>query len=202
MTLSPALNPSSAESEICRIRPMQEGDLDQVQAIDRLSFSLPWPASAFRYELKENPNSGLWIAEVSATDVSAAEASASELPALAKHSRVAGMIVVWRILDEAHIATLAVDPAERRRGIAKQLLAVALIDSIERGARLATLEVRAGNLAAQKLYFAFGFSVVGSRPKYYKDNNEDALIMTISGLGPEYVGGLQKRTNQEQGGAA
>jgi ribosomal-protein-alanine N-acetyltransferase len=58
----------------------------------------------------------------------------------------------------------------------------ALKDSIQKGVRSATLEVRVGNLAAQKLYRGFGFRVVGNRYHYYKDNNEDALIMTVDGL--------------------
>ena len=84
------------------------------------------------------------------------------------------------ILDEAHIATLAVHPDLRGHGIAQELLSVALIESIRRGAITATLEVRAGNKIAQKLYNRFGFQVVGERPRYYKDNQEDALIMSTS----------------------
>ncbi len=45
------------------IRPMQVADLDQVLAIDQASFALPWPASAYRFELFENPNSQLWVAQ-------------------------------------------------------------------------------------------------------------------------------------------
>ena len=44
------------------IRRMRADDLPQVQLIDQLSFSLPWPANAYRYELKENPSSLQWVA--------------------------------------------------------------------------------------------------------------------------------------------
>jgi ribosomal-protein-alanine N-acetyltransferase len=143
---------------------MRLDDIDQVILIDRLSFSLPWPASAFRYELVNNPSSLLWVAEVDLGDATAS---------------VVGAVVVWMVLDEAHIATLAVHPDYRRRGISRQLLVTVLSQAIERGAALATLEVRANNLAAQALYKQFKFDIVGRRPRYYQDNFEDALIMTV-----------------------
>jgi ribosomal-protein-alanine N-acetyltransferase len=146
------------------IRPMHLDDLKQVQAIDRVSFSMPWPPSSYRYELEENYFSFLYVAE---THLQAGV------------SRVVGMIVVWMIMDEAHIATLAVLPEFRRRGISQRLLTVALKESIRRGARLATLEVRAQNKIAQALYHRFQFIVIGRRPRYYQDNQEDALLMTV-----------------------
>ena len=177
-TIPPSANlPASLSDGDILLRRMQEADLEQVQAIDRLSFSLPWPAKAYRFELTQNPNSVQWVAE-------------SLLPD--QPGRVLGMIVIWHILDEAHIATLAVHPEARGRGIARGLLAIALIEAIQRGASLATLEVRAGNQAAQKLYNRFGFKIVGQRPHYYKDNNEDALIMTRDNLGPDTLQWLEK----------
>jgi [ribosomal protein S18]-alanine N-acetyltransferase len=147
-----------------RIRPMRLDDIDQVILIDRLSFSLPWPASAFRHELLNNPTSLLWVAEVD---------SSGGGPI------VVGAVVVWMIMDEAHIATLAVHPDFRRRGISQQLMIIVLRQAIERQAAVATLEVRANNLAAQALYKKFKFKIVGRRPRYYQDNYEDALIMTV-----------------------
>lgn len=150
-----------------RIRPMQESDLEQVHYIDQVSFSLPWPKKAFWYELIENQNSLLWVAE-----------NASPL----QMSVITGMIVVWFIVDEAHIATLAVHPDYRNRGIARALVRVALIRAMQKGAISATLEVRASNLVAQHLYQSLGFSSVGRRKRYYKDNNEDAIIMTLENI--------------------
>ena len=54
-----------------------------------------------------------------------------------------------------------------------------------------TLEVRASNLVAQKLYEKFSYHVVGQRPRYYRDNNEDAILMTVKGLGPAYLQWLE-----------
>lgn len=154
-----------------RIREMHSADLEQVQNIDRISFSLPWPTSAYNYELT-NPQSLLWVAEI---------------PGQGKAEKIIGMVVLWLIVDEAHIATLAVEPEYRRLGIAKVLLTTALREAARRGMREATLEVRANNLAAQRLYQKFKFQTVGFRPHYYRDNNEDALIMTMNHLDQAYL---------------
>jgi len=154
-----------------RIRPMIETDLSQVLDIDQRSFSLPWPENAFRFELLENPNSYCWVADADGCLV--------------------GHLVCWLIVDEIHIATLAVDPDFRGQGISKELVAAGLIALIPKDAVLATLEVRAGNLAAQNLYRYFGFEIVGRRLRYYRDNGEDALLMTVSGLGPAYLAWMQ-----------
>jgi ribosomal-protein-alanine N-acetyltransferase len=158
------------------IRPMRQEDLIQVRKIDQMSFTMPWPESAYNYELNENPLSLLWVAEI---------------PTPRDSPEIVGMVVVWMILDEAHIATFAVHPDHRRKGIAMYLLAEALKGSIKHGAREATLEVRKSNIAAQGLYDRFHFEVVGNRLRYYRDNNEDALIMTVSGLGEAYLTWLE-----------
>ena len=154
------------------LRPMELKDVEQVYAIDVLSFALPWSERAYRYELNENRLARLWVAE--------AINARSE-------RRVAGMIVLWLILDEAHIATIAIHPDFRRMGIARRLLRQALDDAAEKGTRCAFLEVRRSNLAAQALYNEFGFEVTGVRPKYYVDTQEDALLMTLE---PIKIGGI------------
>jgi [ribosomal protein S18]-alanine N-acetyltransferase len=141
------------------IRRMTLEDVPAVHAIDNLSFSLPWPERSFRFELTGNPVSRGWVAEMD--------------------GKIAAMLVLWFIVDEAHIATIAVHPDFRRRGIGEQILLHALRSVQEEGARRAFLEVRAGNLAAQAMYKKYGFEVAGVRPRYYKDNNEDALLMTL-----------------------
>ena len=154
------------------IRPMVGDDLERVHEIDVLSFSAPWPPSSYRFELYENPAGRLWVAEVHLPDGT---------------TQVVGMIVIWLIIDEAHIATLAVHPDNRGQGIGRKLLFTALSDCVGWGARSATLEVRPSNLGAQLLYKDFGFEIVGRRPHYYIDNNEDALIMTLEDMDEEYL---------------
>ena len=139
------------------IRAMQVADLEAVSELDMLSFSQPWPENAFRVELA-NPAARCWVAEA--------------------EEQVAGALVFVRVLDEAELATIAIHPAFRRRGIARKLLKTAMDAAHAEGARIYHLEVRVGNTSAQKLYKSFGFEEVGRRPKYYRDNGEDALLMT------------------------
>jgi ribosomal-protein-alanine N-acetyltransferase len=150
---------------------MLEADLAQVRAIDERSFPVPWPKNAYRFELLENENGHCWVAEV--------------------EGQLVGQVVFWLIIDEAHIATLAIDPHYRGLGLGKQLIATGLKALIPQGAEMATLEVRAGNQVAQSLYHFFGFRVVGRRKEYYRDNNEDALLMTVTGLNQDYLGWLR-----------
>jgi len=150
---------------IVQIRPMREEDIPQVHRIDQKSFSMPWSERSYRYELNSNPASFLWVAEY--------------LPDDPKNCKLVGMIVIWLIVDEAHIATIAVHPDFRRRAIGRRLLNTALFASWRKGMRRATLEVRAGNFVAQNLYHSLGFVEVGRRYRYYRDNNEDALLLTV-----------------------
>jgi ribosomal-protein-alanine N-acetyltransferase len=147
------------------IRKMTLDDVPAVVDLDQKSFSLPWPERSFRFELTDNPASRCWVAEVD--------------------RKVVGMIVVWLIVDEAHVATIATHPDFRRKGIAKRLLSHALRKLIEQGARSSFLEVRESNLAAQELYRKFGYEETGRRRRYYKDNDEDAILMNLSSLSNE-----------------
>jgi ribosomal-protein-alanine N-acetyltransferase len=141
------------------IRRMRLEDIPAVHEIDMLSFSLPWPERSFRFELTENLVSRGWVTEVD--------------------GQIAAMLVLWLIIDEAHIATLAVHPDFRRQGIGEKILIHALVAAQDEGVRRAFLEVRTGNSAAQAMYKKYGFEVTGVRPGYYKDNNEDALLMDL-----------------------
>ena len=145
------------------IRQMLLSDIPSVVAIDQQSFSLPWPETSYRYELQSNAASRSFVAEGEAREVVA-------------------MIVSWLILDELHIATIASSLAHRRRGIGSQILIAALKDAQAAGASRAFLEVRAGNEVAQAMYRKFGFTCTGKRVAYYRDNGEDAVLMTLEPL--------------------
>ncbi len=147
------------------IRKMTLEDIPAVIDLDHKSFSLPWPERSFRFEVTENPASHCWVAE--------------------QDGKVVGMIVVWLIVDEAHVATIATHPDYRRQGIAKNLLALALRQLIDEGARSSFLEVRESNFAAQAMYRKFGYEDAGRRRRYYKDNDEDAILMNLESLKPE-----------------
>lgn len=141
------------------IRPMGREDLQSVSNLDKLCFSEPWPERAFAYELT--------------TDYSIC------LVAIDEDEQVIAAIVVWVIVDEAHIATIAVHPDQQHKGVGSCLLAHSLLQAYARGARSSMLEVRQSNLFALKLYESFGYQAVGFRKNYYQDNQEDALLLTL-----------------------
>lgn len=152
-------------------------DIPQVHEIDLLSFTLPWPEKSYTFELTKNPSTLALVVEITPND---------------SKPIVIGMSITWIIIDEAHIATYAIHPDFRGRGYGRSLLAETLHQSIQQGAHLATLEVRAGNLVAQQIYLNFGFTIVGWRANYYRDNNEDAVLMTVENLESQYLAWLNK----------
>ncbi len=154
------------------IRPMKLEDIQTVRQIDVRSFNLPWPERSYRFELTENPASRSWVAEVKGKD---------------GQKQVAGMLVMWQIIDEAHIGTLATDPDFRWQGIARRMLAYALLEAARQGIQKVFLEVRRGNIAAQALYKSFGFEVSSIRRHYYQDTGEDALLMTLDAISPDLL---------------
>ena len=141
---------------------MTVDDLIAVHVIERESFSTPWPAQAYREEIEHNRLAHYIVAR--------------------SGNSIVGFAGIWLLVDEAHITTFATRSAWRRQGIGERLLAALLDLALARGAKEATLEVRPSNIPAKRLYEKFGFKVVGVRPRYYSDNNEDALIMTTDTL--------------------
>jgi ribosomal-protein-alanine N-acetyltransferase len=106
---------------------------------------------------------------------------------------------MWLAFDEAHITTIGVDPEHRGRGLGELLLLGMVDAALARGARWLTLEVRVSNVAAQTLYRKYGFSVRGSRKRYYSDNNEDALIMWSHALDdPDFRANVETRRHDLQ----
>ncbi|MBA3337306.1 MAG: ribosomal protein S18-alanine N-acetyltransferase [Chloroflexia bacterium] len=102
-------------------------------------------------------------------------------------SELIGFAGMWIVFDEAHITTIGVDPAYRGRGLGELLLVALFADAIRRGAASLTLEVRVSNEAAQNLYLKYGFTIHGTRHRYYSDNHEDAHIMWSESLrDPDY----------------
>ena len=138
----------------------EEGDIDQIVAIERDSFPTPWSANLFRNEIA-SPISRLLVARVGCE----------------RGGWVAGYLVYWRVADEIHLHNLAVRRDVRRQGIGSRLLDEVVRSSRPKGARWLTLEVRRSNHGAQRFYEKYGFSVRGARPGYYTDTGEDALIM-------------------------
>lgn len=139
---------------------MRSPDLDEVLAIERASFSMPWSRGAFVYEMERNQVARCFVVR--------------------EEARVAGYVCLWEVADELHITNIAVHPDLRRRGIGRLLLGRMLDDARQRGLRLVVLEVRPSNVEALRLYEGFGFRVVDRRRGYYYDTGEDALVMEAS----------------------
>jgi ribosomal-protein-alanine N-acetyltransferase len=141
------------------IRSLGFSDLPQVIAIERRAYPTPWSPAMFVIELSKPSTISL----------------GAVLADRGRARGLAGFVVCSRYADVWHVMNVAVDPPMRRRGIASALLE----SMIERaGAEEAfTLEVRPSNTGAIALYERFGFRAAGTRPRYYHDTGEDALIM-------------------------
>jgi ribosomal-protein-alanine N-acetyltransferase len=144
------------------VEAMALADIPAIQEIERLSFRTPWPSYAFEQELTSNRLARYVVARAAGT--------------------VVGFAGLWLMVDEAHITTFAVHPGWRRLGVGRRML-LALVDAaLALGAARMTLEVRVGNVAAQRLYAELAFVEAGRRDGYYTDDGEDALIMTTPAL--------------------
>jgi ribosomal-protein-alanine N-acetyltransferase len=145
-----------------RLRQARLTDLTAIWTIEKLAFPSPWGLFAFVTELR-NPFSTILVAG----------------PPRPRRWQTWGYLIYWLVADEMHILNLAVHPRRRRQGVARALLAAGLDQARADGAACAWLEVRPSNLPAQKLYQASGFRQVGVRPRYYDDNQEDALLYSL-----------------------
>ncbi len=150
------------ESEL-EIVSMQEADLDEVVSIAAASFTAPWSRKVFAEELERE-----W-ARIDVLRERSADGS----------SQVVGFCNYWLVHDEVHLLNIAVAPAQRRRGLGLRLMERLLAFAKRHDCRYITLEVRRSNESAIELYRFCGFAAVGYRPRYYTEDNEDAVLMTL-----------------------
>ena len=148
------------------IRPMESSDIPEVFAIDKASAVLYWPERSYHFEVETNEASRPFVA-------------------VDPGGRILGFIVFWLIVDEAHLANFAVRSETRCMGVGRALLNHGLRKCYEGGARVSFLEVRAGNAPAIHLYESSGYHTESIRRRYYQDNHEDALMMTMDQPGYE-----------------
>ena len=166
------------------VTPMALPDVPTVAAVEQQVFSLPWSASAFRYELAQNRSSEYLTLRYTPWEREPAQDSFRHLvQRLIGRGRrdpsLVGYGGFWFLIDEAHITTIGLRPEWRGRSLGELLLVSLIERALERGAATVSLEVRVSNAIAQSLYAKYGFKHVGTRKGYYSDNREDALIMTI-----------------------
>jgi [ribosomal protein S18]-alanine N-acetyltransferase len=152
------------------ILPMMPPDLDEVMPLERRCFRDPWTRHMYLSDLTGNNLATYLVLRWPAGGV-AHGSDRLPIPSLLAYGGF------WLLLDEAHIATIAVHPRWRGCGLGLWLMLGLLDEAIRRGAALSTLEVRVGNESARRLYEKLGFEEVGERPNYYRDG-EDARIMT------------------------
>ena len=139
------------------IQDVREEQLDQIEQLEQLCFSVPWPRDALRSQLPDDNHVFL-----AATD----------------GGRVLGYVGMMFVLDEGYISNVAVAPAFRRRGIADALIAELLRRADALSLSFVTLEVREHNIPAISLYENCGFVRVGLRKNYYQKPCENAVLMT------------------------
>jgi ribosomal-protein-alanine N-acetyltransferase len=174
------------------LRPLLPGDIGQTAEIDREAFPTMWPPTNYRRELANNMAHYIVLCDnsrLAPKDERAASTLTGRLRAFflrgAAHQDtltccVAGYGGLWIVSQEAHITSIAVREAYRRRGLGEFLFFNLLQEAIRLGVQEVTLEVRVSNIIAQNLYLKYGFATKGVRRNYYLDNREDALVMTLA----------------------
>lgn len=170
-----------------KVRPMTLEDIPQADEIEREAFPTQWPPTSYRKELN-NRLAHYFVAYEEGKEVLPPPNNSlinklkgllhKEKPILTPHQYIVGMVGFWILHDEAHIITIAVREAYRRRGIGELLLITAIEEAMRLNAQYMTLEVRVSNYPAQALYEKYGFKKVGIRKGYYTDNWEDGYLMS------------------------
>ena len=150
----PEIDPSELEVHLVAMRRRH---LRSVLRIESQVYPRPWSLSLFLSELALRTSRHYVVARLDTVVVG-----------------YAGLMFTG---DDAHVTTIAVDPALHRAGVGTRLLAALARETRARGARNLTLEVRVSNVGAQELYKKFGFKPAGIRKNYYVETNEDALVM-------------------------
>jgi ribosomal-protein-alanine N-acetyltransferase len=165
------------------VAPLTPDDLDEIMPLERQCFADPWTRRMYLNDLTTNEmatylsvrrtmDDGRW------TIAASGESSLVMVRGLLSIVAYGGF---WLLMNEAHIATIASHPDWRGCGLGQWLMLALLDAAITRGAVSSTLEVRAGNLPARRLYEKLGYEVAGVRKHYYRDG-EDGVIMTTPPL--------------------
>jgi ribosomal-protein-alanine N-acetyltransferase len=159
---------STVQDAPVRIGPMRRRHLRSVVRIERLVYPEPWSI-------------GLYVSEL-------ALGSARVYRVAKDGTKVVGYGGLLFTPDEAHVTTLAVDPERQGRRIGTRLLLALARSALAYDVAGLTLEVRAGNEAAQALYRRFGFAPAGIRKNYYRKVGEDAIVMWVHDIDGDAYG--------------
>ncbi len=143
------------------VERMKPEHVSSVQAIEQKTNPSPWSENTFRNEIA-NRDAEYFI--IKDGDV------------------IVGFAGYWKVIDEAHITTIAVEPDRQAAGLGRKLMESLLDHARQAGIACVTLEVRAGNRRAIALYEKLGFVACGVRKRYYADTKEDAVVMWLHDL--------------------
>ena len=177
------------------IRKMKTEDISQVSLIESDAFPQLFPPTSFRKELQRKISTILVAISNSKTgkeEESSPYSKPIKSPVSYRSGNtgwkpgmdfLTGYIFLWdTTFEESHIMSIGTRRSHRRKGIGELLLYSALVNSIKKGARSLTLEVRVSNVPAISLYQKYGMTIQGLRKSYYTDNREDAKIMTVADI--------------------
>jgi len=167
------------------IEPATVEALPDILHVEEACFSAPWTRKMLEVELSGNPFAHFLLAKlVPPSDVGSIS--------------ILGYLCFWVVFEEVRLMNLAVIESMRHKGIAKALVIQALEVGLTQGAKCAVLEVRASNHAAHALYRSLGFRDVTTRPMYYTNPIEDALLMELDPIVSE--SGLWTQEVDREGG--
>lgn len=178
------------------MRHMQMEDIPQVLGIDQASFPIPWSRRTYEHEIENRGTAQMIVVETNHSTTPARSGLwgwFQQWRSPRSNSRILGYGGCWLIAGEAHISTIAVHPEFRGQGLGELLLAGMLQRAITLQADYSVLEVRVSNETAQALYRKYEYEVVGRRRRYYRDNDEDALLMEARPLDSAYQQRMKQR---------
>ncbi len=146
-----------------QIRSFTENDIAAILAIQRqCPQAAQWKPQDY-LELAREPGAVILVANLEPSNA----------------PEVAGFAAFHQVLDEAELRNLAVHPSHQRKGVASALLGGVILRLQESGAKTLYLEVRPSNQPARAFYSAAGFRLDYTRPNYYRNPAEDALVMAL-----------------------
>lgn len=142
------------------IRKMLVTDIDAVIKVEKASFTTPWPKDVFFQEITYNEYAHYFVVELD--------------------KEVIGYAGLWLVIDDTQITNIAIIPNYRGYKFGEKLFQYAFQYAVQMGTKRLSLEVRASNIPAQRMYRKFGLVPGGIRKKYYEDNQEDAIVMWVN----------------------
>jgi ribosomal-protein-alanine N-acetyltransferase len=153
----PSETPGALTRTTVQLVPMRRRHLRAVLRIEAQVYPRPWSLTLYLSELNLRTSRHYVVARLD--------------------GNVVGYAGLLFAADEAHITTIAVDPAWHRHQIGTRLLLHQAWVARQRRAKHLTLEVRITNTPAQEMYGRFGFVSEGIRKNYYAEIHEDAVVM-------------------------